>query len=180
VKKIVLFFSFIFLSQFASATQLDLEPGTWSLGGRFAVPYKYDRIGRQTLSFHEEPEVSFFVTDSIRLVASLEFQMTLRWSRVYPATVGRLTWGGKFGAEYLFDTGIGLYPYTGAKLGVRIQNIMFDRAQTLVEVPLGILWAMNEHVALNFAMPVEISFTKFFNFEDVSIAPGYFGAIAFF
>jgi len=181
MKRIVLFLvSSIVLSQNLFAAELDLSAGTWSLGGRMAIPYKYDRIGRQTLTFREEPEASLFVADSLRLVASLEFDMSMRWSRAYSPTVQKLSWGGKIGLEYLFDTGTGLYPYAGGKIGVRIQNIMFDKAQTLIEFPLGIMWAMNEHVALNFAVPVEVAFTKIFTFEDVKVAPGYFGAVAFF
>jgi hypothetical protein len=183
MKNLVLtaFILFIALqSEQASAATLDLSAGTWSLGGRFAVPYKYDRVGRSSLSFKEDPEFSYFVADNLRLIASVELELSTQWSRIRAPTTQKLFWGGKLGVEYVFDLGGSIYPFAGVKFGARVERLVFDQTQTLVEFPVGILWAMNDHVALSFAVPVEVAFTKFFTFEDVKVVPGYFGIVGFF
>ncbi|HXW53121.1 MAG TPA: hypothetical protein VEL47_03340 [Myxococcota bacterium] len=179
--KFVLVFMACLLSETVmSSGHLQLNRGTMSAGGRFKMPYKYDRVGRQTISFREEPEFSYFVWDSLRLIGSAEAELSLRWSSIYPLTVGAFRWGAKLGAEYLLPVGLSIYPAFGIKGGFRVKNTLWDQTQGLLELSAGILWGVNEHVAISFGLPMELAFSKQFGFESIEISPGYLGVVGFF
>ena len=182
--KVVLIFALAAESVLAAPPPADqtlkLSQGTISVGGRFAVPYVYRRSGLSQISFREDPEFSYFVYDNLRLVFSLQTEVYLRWSPIYPVTPGAFRWGALIGAEYFFPVGHNLYPFTGLHGGVRVQNLAWDQTLGVLQVPVGLLWAMNEHVALVFAVPVAVTLSKQFGFEGVEVTPGYFGVLGFF
>jgi hypothetical protein len=170
----------VFVGNSLSAVNLRLEPGTWSLGGNFTIPYTYDRRGTSQVSFREEPEVGYFVYRGLKLVASLEFETNLRWSRVNPVRPGVFSWGGQIGADYIFPLGGSIYLLTGLRGGVRFKNLLVHKPVGIVHIPFGIMLAMNENVAVTFGIPVELAFSQEFGFESFSLSPGYLGVSAFF
>lgn len=162
------------------APALTIDQGTFTLGGHLAVPYTYSVDGASQINFREEPQVSYFIIDRVRIVASVEFEARLRWSTDYPLTPGLNIWGGKLGVDYVWPIAPKLSLGFGVRLGVRAQNALFDYAQGLVELPFALWYTLNENAALTFSLPIEFAFSRQFGFESASITPGYFGVTAFF
>jgi len=174
----IVFLCFFLFS--CESVALKIEQGTVTLGGQMAVPYTYDVDGVSHITFREEPQVSYFVADRVRLVCSVEFEALLRWSTHYPLTPGLNTWGGKLGADYVWTVGSKLSLVSGVRFGLRAQNALFGYAHGLVELPFGLWYTLNENAALTFAFPIEFAFSRQFGFESLSVTPGYFGVTALF
>lgn len=162
------------------AAPLKLESGTWSVGGRFAFPIRYDRTGFYQISLREEPEFSYFIFDNFRLVSSIEIGGDLRMAQAFRISSALMTWGSKVGVEYVFESWGDIFPFIGAKTGFRVQNADFENMHLLLGIPLGIHWALSENVAVSFEVPIEIAFSPKNGFEHFEIIPGYFGVTAFF
>lgn len=174
------YLSILLFATFSFGSGLKLSQGTWSVGGRFSAPIRYDRTGFYEISLREEPEFSYFIADHVRLTGSLEIGGDLRMAQPFRISSALMTWGAKFGAEYVFDAWGDLHPFVGGRLGFRVQNAYFENMHLLVAVPLGLHYAITDSVAISFEMPIELAFSPKNGFEHIEITPGYFGITAFF
>jgi len=172
------------LASFAFAdgsNSLKISAGTMSIGGRFTIPFKYDSVGFYEITFQEETEFSYFVADSVRLIGAIEvagrLTRSFRSDGFVPPTVN---WGAKIGADYIFDLKGSLYPYVGLKGGFRVLNGDFGGTLGLAEISAGILWALNDKVALSFGIPLEMTFGGETGFKSLQITPGFLGLTGFF
>lgn len=174
--------SLVASSSFADAVAgLKISAGSMSIGGRFTIPFKYDSVGFYEIAFQEETEFSYFVADSVRLVGAVEVAGRLTRSfRSDGFVPPKVSWGTKLGADYVFDLKGSIYPYVGLRGGFRVLNDDFAGILGLAEISAGILWALNDNVALSFGLPLEMTFGPATGFKSVQITPGFLGLTGFF
>ncbi len=174
----------------ASAEPLDLSAGTMQLGGSLTfntislVPDEGDSRTMYTLSF--QPTFSAFVAKGLQIGGGL----------------GALAWFGD-GAEYMstsvnvfvlvryvIDTRTIVSPYFGGRFGASFylpadESSSDDTSTALfVSVPMGVLLALNKHVALNLGLSVDVyAWLDGDYMEDmvqIQVPVGYVGVEAFF
>jgi len=124
-----------------------IEKGTFQLGGNISLGFTRD-LERERTSFYYylAPHIGVFLVDGLELKLNLSHQGSFD-ERSGSAD----NFGFGVGLRYIFDTGTVIYPHLGADVGLSFTGFANDpnAVATAVSVPLGILIALNRHVALD-------------------------------
>lgn len=169
--KFFLFAFFLSLNLSAKA-RLAIGPGAMKAGGHIHMPITFPKGGHAIVGLDIAPSFDYFVSRGFSLGIS--------------TSVGRVSLTGDHPWKFsIFPRGIyhvefgGLiYPYFGASAGVEwsteIKGIAF-----LLAAPVGILIALNSHVAIDFGVPVQFIFSGD-GYLGAKLPIGYLGVQAFF
>jgi hypothetical protein len=168
-----------------------LKAGTFELGGQLALTIDhYDPDGFDSQTGYRvslTPKFGYFVIDNLELNA--EFTFATAFHDLYEDSPKWIEFG--LGARYLFSIG-GIHPYLGANFGMiftlypETEDTMDHTSKNmLLSFPIGVLIALNDHVALDFGIKIKCMIHIKDNDEDVgltvlSIPIGFLGVQGFF
>lgn len=161
-------------------TTLTMSTGKMTLGGFAALPIEIDKNNDTSLKLDLKPSVGLFVYDNLLLGMDLSLKKSLFKSNALNSSLGPVSWGMSVSLHYFFNVQCSVYPYLGFGLGFKMANVALSSLSGQVKIPVGILWAIRDDIALNFAVPVEIGLSAASLYEGVKIVPGYFGVMAVF
>lgn len=171
-------------------SSLKITSGTMELGGTIdfrtdvTIPSEEDSLVGFVLNI--SPMAGYFVADGLELAAKVGFGFyfgEMYDSDEYDRNADSISFG--VGARYFIDLERCIVPYVGAAFGM---NFLLPKGEAAdvkkslaVEVPLGLMIALNEHIAIDLG----IMATYIFSLEDeggstLSIPVGYMGVQAFF
>jgi long-subunit fatty acid transport protein len=167
-----------YLSIPCAADILELKQGTMMLGGEFSLPFEYNYKDEIQFKIDFKPAFDYFVLDNFSVGGSLK----LAYTAVDAAADerGPVVWGFHAGFKYYPRFANNLYGFTGFQLFLEQNDLDLVSSRFGFEVPLGLMWALNERVALIFSIPVKVQCKSTVFFDKVVVAPGYFGVAAFF
>ncbi len=155
----------VFVMMFASAVnaqdaKLKLSEGTMSIAGSGGFAPGFD-IAEMTGFLTISPTVGYFVMDNLAVIVDADI--------IYPMGFdgAELDYGIGAGAKYYHDLG-SVIAYGGALIGYA-DALSFS-------VPLGVLFPLNEHVALDFG--AELNYDT--DASQLTTPAGWMGVAAFF
>lgn len=163
----------LFSSTGFSKTSLAIGPGTMHLGGTVQMPIKAPKHGATYIGFKFTPSFDYFLTKGFAFGISPTVQKESVTNQKAPWSFGVDVRG-----TYHFTLGGTVYPYLGASAGV-IHQTKSDRTLFQATIPLGILVALNNRVALDFGLPLQFSFSSN-GYEMFEMPIGYAGVRGFF
>jgi outer membrane protein W len=152
---------------------LSIQSSTMSAGGTIQIPITLQKGQEAQVGLTIAPTLEYFLTRTFALgIAPSAIKQVL--------TLGQSPWflGMGLTGTYYFDLRGALYPYLGVLAGVGYQT---QQELMLFQLgfPIGILVALNNHVALKMGVPIALNFsTKGFLGAELPI--GYIGVQAFF
>ena len=175
MKKLLIIFLFaLAISPNLSAkTKLSLVQGTMKAGGRIQMPITIPREGDTIVGLDISPNFDYFVAKSFAIGFSPSVERKSLTGKNIP-------WSFSLGLSgtYHFDLGGTIYPYVGAGAGIswktEVKGINFA-----LSAPVGILVALNNHVAIDFGVPIKFIFSGE-GFLGALLPIGYLGVQAFF
>lgn len=172
---------FIAINQSTLASKsFELAPGQISVGGNFQIPIEYTKNNLLSVSFQLDPEIGYFVAQGVLLSFGMITETALYRSDNSLSKSWLVIWGGHTDVRYFIHLGSEFYPYFGFGVGVKVNNLTLVTLRWSFEVPLGLLWAVNEHVGIHFAIPITVEGSVVSVFEKLRVAPAYLGLMAFF
>ncbi len=151
---------------------LNIKTKTMSVGGSIQMPLQFPKNGPTIIGLTIAPMFEYFLSRS--------FALTFAPSIEKPAFNAQspLLYALALGGTYYMNLGGAIYPYIGALAGLGGQTgekeLHFE-----LGIPLGILVALNSHVALKFGLPVTFYFHQS-GYRGAHIPFGYIGVSAFF
>ncbi len=174
-------------TQAAAYDDLDVSAGTMSLGGALSFPMNFPKGGAPEVRVGITPSFGYFFVDGVDFFVSAKFERVLKASATNtfggsPVDLNN-HWGVGVGINYYIDLGSPAFPYLGANGDFAWNG---DGTDITATVPLGVLVSLNEHVAIDFGIPVGIKFgvgkalAANNGYAGISINPGYLGVKAFF
>jgi hypothetical protein len=161
---------------------LQITGGTMQLGGGLAfridavMPDEGDTTTGYVLGI--EPSFGYFIIDGLEVVGNVG--VDLSFGDLY--TDSDIPIWFTVGARYVIDLGMIIYPYAGAQVGMRfdIPNEGDTTKWLLLDVPLGVMLALNEHVALDLGARVDVGiYLDDPGMTQLMVPIGYFGVEAF-
>ena len=155
-----------------------LQSGTMLLGGHFRMPIEYNYQHQSSLKLDFGPEFAYFVLQGF----SVGGRVGLAYTPLDASTAPRapVLWDASVLVKYYYEMVDNLYLFTGLDLGLSDNEFVLVELRWSLGFPLGVLWAVNEHVGLVFGAPVKVQFKTTSFFEKVVVTPGYFGLVGFF
>ena len=165
----------------ASAADLNLKGGTMQLGGNVAfmvdmvMPEEGDSVTGYQLNL--SPSVGYFLMDNLELIGELGISMG--FGDLYEKSAKGLSLG--VGAKYFMPMG-SMSVYFGLTLGMGF--FIPDEGDTTkmlgIAVPIGILYALNEWVAIDLGLRIQYNMGLDKQGSTLNLPIGYFGVQAFF
>jgi len=158
-----------------------LEKGTMQVGGQISFTIERDASIATTAGYtaHVAPGFGYFIIDRLALRAGLGCDIP--FGDLHQNAP--MSFFFDFGARYFIDAGHDLYPYLGFAIGPSF--VLLDTGETSTtlafSVPVGLMYALNKYVALDFGTRVEYA-TVVSNGSGstLTIPIGYLGIQAFF
>lgn len=175
MKKIILNALLIALTLSTSAsakTKLSLGAGSMNAGGSMQMPIIIPKDGDTLVGLNFSPTFNYFVVRNF----SLGFAGSVERASL---TAKNLPWNFSLGlsTKYYFDLGP-IYPYVGGGVAMgwktQIEGLNF-----IFSAPVGVLVALNSHVALDFGVPINFYFNRD-GYFGAKLPIGYLGVQAFF
>lgn len=154
---------------------LALKSSTMSAGGTVQMPITVVKGQDAVVGLSIAPALDYFVSRNFALGIAPKISKEAISGAASPWFFEAALTG-----TYYFDLGGALYPYIGAKAGIgwmsakEKTNFLFT-----LGAPVGVLVALNNHVALNFGVPINFYFTTD-GYQGAQFPIGYIGVLAFF
>lgn len=165
----------VFITAFdlAARTTLALGHGAMEAGGSMQMPIHLQKGGGTMVGLHIQPSWAYFITRAF----SLGFSPSVAKDNL---TTEKAPWRFSVAAQgtFFFDLGGAIYPYVGASAGIewwtKVEGIDF-----LLGIPVGVLVPLNNHVAIDFGVPIEFALNGD-GYLGARLPIGYLGVRAFF
>lgn len=170
------FFLFVAISFFtlnvSARSTLTLSSGVMQAGGLIQLPITIPKEGKTMVGFLFAPSFDYFITKY--------FSLGIEPSISKNNFVSDSPWSFNLSARGMFYLHLGgaIYPYIGTQAGAGWFSDV-SGAVFVLKFPVGILIPLNQWFALNFGVPVELTFTNE-GFKHATLPIGYLGASAFF
>ncbi len=164
----------------AGAADLQTTSGTMQLGGAvtFDINMYMPKSGSNATSYQLgfAPEFGYFIMDNLEILGVLNATMAFG-----DATDKTKHIGFGAGARYILKMGA-MSPYFGLLVGMNFA--IPDEGSTVkafdIIAPIGLMYALNEHVALDFGLKVTFSLGLDDQGNWLMVPIGYLGVQAFF
>ena len=163
------------------AEGIDLSQWRMSAGGSALFQFVVDKNKNTRFDAEFSPEFGVYLIDGLEAFVRLRLSGPLAVNATRGYEAQPITYGASLGAQYFFDTGSVFYPYIGVSLGADAHGSLTNRSWT-VEVPAGVMIAINNNLGLTIGVAVR-SETTFFDFASPSVVYlpfGIFGLKGFF
>jgi hypothetical protein len=161
-------------------SNLVLAPFTMTAGGSVTMPLSFDQNDHFLARLVLEPEFGIFVVKGLELAVQLRYSTNI-YTDVkdepvgYPARIG-----GGIRARYFFDTGTRFFPFIGLGGGVDKNIYIKELPLFTLDVPIGVLIAINSNVAVHIGAPIRTYIGTGTAFHPVEVMVGYLGLQAYF
>lgn len=176
--------SILFSSAFPGlASSSPTSETRWSLGGSISLPYEYNKYGLSSFGYSLKPEASYFVLPGLEISGGLILANILESGQFAAPRMkppANFHWGFQIGLHYFIQLESAVQPYFGLDFGTVMKAWEYKQLLWFIQVPVGIAWFLNPNVALNFGIPLSLSFSSTALFEKLNVSPGYLGLRAFF
>ena len=185
-KLVSVFLALIFIngSLFASEERFfsSLKQGTMTFGGSARMPITWDGFGNTEIKLNALPAFGYFVVDQLELAVGITVGGTLYQSEFVRSAREPLRWGAHVGLRYFFKMKQAFYPFLGVSVGADVAELRFRSANIWVEIPMGVLFFIQENWALQFGAPLRMTFVPppIFGIGSFEWSPGYLGVQVFF
>lgn len=170
--KIVLIL-FLFSLDLSAKTRLPLNHGMMKAGGHMTLPISIPKEGGTVVGLELAPEFDYFVAHGFAIGIRPTVERTSLTAENFPWTFSVAVLG-----TFFFDLGGAIYPYIGGGGGIgwktKIKGVAFQ-----LTAPVGMLVALNNHVGIDFGVPLKFHFTGD-GYYGASLPVGYLGIQAFF
>jgi len=160
---------------------MKLEQWTMTAGGSVSLPLHFDRNDNFMARLILEPEYGIFVANGLELTGQLRYSTSLYTNvtegldEEYPTT-----YGFAVRMRYFFDTGTRFFPFIGLGLGAEWKNRIAGTPKAAIEVPIGVLIALNSYVAVHLGAPIRTYIDAGTLLSPTEVLIGYAGLQAYF
>jgi hypothetical protein len=172
-----------FLTVMPAQAQSPTAEGRWTLGGSASFPFEYNKYRVSSFGYLINPEAGYLFADGLLVSGGVTLANILSQGYLAPPRMeipAHFYWGFRLGVQYFFQTGQVVQPYLGLNLALLANHFNFNQIIWYAELPVGVAYFITPDIALDFSLPLTVSFSSTAIFEKLEVAPGYFGVRAFF
>jgi len=171
------------LSLFSEESKNYLTQHKINIGGNFSLPFQFKANGSYVIGISASPQLGYFILDDFeifgRLTASGELSKSDSLIEPRPK---ELFFGFGVGFNYYFQASSNLYPYVGAAWNMSgpSGNFFGDSMLMIFDFPVGVLFFVNQNIALNLALPFKMHWGTLSGLDKFSFDLPTIGVSAYF